>query len=60
MSSLMNRLDRLEGVMHPERLIVVWQNHGETEDAAIARWAAEHPGEPTPCNVHLIRWENPQ
>ena len=57
MSSLTNRLDRLEDVTNPERLIVVWQNHGETENAAIARRTAEHPGEATPCNV---RWENPQ
>jgi hypothetical protein len=59
MSNLMNRLDRLEDVIRPKRLVVVWQNHDETEDAAIARWCADHPGEPepNPDNVQLIRWE---
>jgi hypothetical protein len=48
--------------MEPKRLIVVWQNHGETEDAAIARWRTGHPDEPepNPDNVQLIRWEQPQ
>jgi hypothetical protein len=62
MSNLMNRLGRLEEVMDPKRLIVVWQNHDETEDAAITRWRTAHPGEPqpNPDNVQLIRWEQPQ
>jgi hypothetical protein len=62
MSNLTNRLQRLEAAMHPQPLIFVWQTHGETEDAAIARWAAERPGtpEPNPDNVQLIRWEQTQ
>jgi hypothetical protein len=57
MSNLMNRLDRLEDVLHPKRPVVVWRNHDETEDAATARWCADHLGEPNPDNVQLIRCE---
>ena len=58
---LNRRLDRLDGAT-AGRMIVVWQNGGETEQAAIDRWRAEHPGEPepNPNSVHLIRWEAPQ
>jgi hypothetical protein len=50
--------------MHPNRVAVVWQNHDESEDAAITRWCAARPGEPRPDlnsgDVHFIRWESPQ
>ncbi|GEP61297.1 hypothetical protein [Reyranella soli] len=62
MTNLTSRLDRLEEVMDPKRSIVVWQNHGEAAEAAIARWSAARPGEPelNPNNVQLIGWEAPQ
>jgi hypothetical protein len=58
---LNRRLDRLDEAAS-SRLIVVWQNDGETEEAAIGRWHAAHPGEleSSPSNVQLIRWEAPR
>ena len=58
LSARLEKLERIDSI----GCVVIWQNHGETEEAAIARWRAAHSGEPepNPSNVQLIRWEAPQ
>jgi hypothetical protein len=60
--NLSARLDKLERTGGDGRVIVIWQTHDESAEAAIDRWCAAHPGEPDPNhnNVHLIRWDAPQ
>ena len=57
--NLCARLDRLERIDNAARTIVVWQDHRETEQEAIARWRSARPGEPQPDlgKVLLIGWE---
>jgi hypothetical protein len=62
--NIAGRLDKLEEVMRPKRVIVVWQNYDEPESAAIARWSAAHPNEPPPnetdTTIYLIKWGDPE
>ena len=57
--NLSARLDKLERTGGNGRVIVIWQNHDESDDAAIARWCAARPGEPKPdpnsSDVYLIQ-----
>jgi len=40
---------------------VMWRHHHETDEQAIARWEAEHPGQvPDALKVILVKWADPQ
>lgn len=41
---LENRVQRLEAARAGGGVTVMWRHHTETDDQAVARWHAEHPG----------------
>ena len=57
--NLCARLERLERVSGSDAPVVIWQDHSELAEAAIARWRSARPGEPAPAAPTLIRWEAP-
>lgn len=58
MSTLGKRLDRLSADSSHVRTI--WQRADETPEAALARWQADHPGEPVSASeVVTVGWETP-
>jgi hypothetical protein len=40
--NIKNRLEKLEAA-NGNAAVIVWRNHGETDEQAWARWLAEHP-----------------
>lgn len=59
--NLSNRLSKLEAATDGGGVTVMWRHHKETDDQAIARWRAEHPGqEPEELKVIIIEWSDPQ
>lgn len=43
-------------------VIVMWRHHTETDDAAVARWKRENPGQDpdaTGLRVILVKWADP-
>jgi hypothetical protein len=44
-------------------MVVMWRHHSETDEAAKARWLADHPGEDLESvglKVTIIRWADPE
>ena len=61
MTNLNQRLAKVEHGRHQARgVVVVWKHSDESNDSAVARWMAEHPGKPDPrgagLTVYLISW----
>jgi hypothetical protein len=62
MTNIRGRLDKLEEATKPG-VVIVWCNHNETDDQAMARWKAEHPGEDlarADARVIVFGWDYPQ
>ena len=63
MRSLETRVRQIEKTTGAGRAVIVWVHHGETDDQAMTRWKAEHPGEDLErpgLRVMLMGWGDPQ
>jgi hypothetical protein len=65
MSTLGNRLAKIEHARHSARGGVVVPKHSdESTDSAVARWLADHPGEPdprtAPLTVYITKFGRPE
>jgi len=60
--NLRSRLAKLE-TGQAGRHLVIWRNHGETEQQAKERWKAENPGQDpdsADLNVVVVGWREPE
>jgi hypothetical protein len=55
MSSITNRVQKLENKADGGLVTFIWIEEGETREAALFRWQSETGKEP-PKNIIFIRW----
>lgn len=60
-NNLEQRLSRLE-VAGSTECVVMWRHHTETDEQAVSRWHADHPGqriEGRASRVIIMQWSDP-